>query len=85
MAKTKKEQKPKKDRAKREIWILNQGSNDVEKVLFTVVEADVDSTAAAKKWIRDNGESLAGKTLRIASLSEPLTVTVEKVSRVKLG
>ncbi len=81
MAKDKEKPVKKKERAKREVVVLSME----EEGALNVVSGNLASATAARKWVRDNGESLAGKTLQIASLSAPLKVTVEKIARVKLA
>lgn len=68
----------KKKRAKREIVVLTQDGDQ-----YATTEVEFKTTAEAKKWIRNNGEALADKTLRIASLAEPMTIRVETVSKVR--
>lgn len=81
-----KQAKEKKGRAKRDIVVLEEHGEIHSAVItptnYEVCKTGLESSAAAKTWIRKNGESLKGKTLRIASLSEPMVVRIETVSKV---
>ena len=56
--------KPKAKRAKRDTLILEK-LKDCKIITYQVVLDGLESTAEADKWVKENGESLIGKTLRI--------------------
>ncbi len=80
--KEKKEKKAKKQRqSKREIVVLEVMNDPADR--FGIRQGGFKDAAAARKWIRESGDSLAGKTVRIGSLSESMTIKVETVSKVR--